>query len=419
MQRFRILHTLPDLALGGGQVITLRHLTHRDAERFDVGVVYLHPPTELFDAFAETGATLHTLQRSPTARTARTAMVWDLVRLLRRERIDLLHVHGPSDRKLGLTAAWLARVPAVCQIHSEYVHFGPMLPVHPTAAQRARATVTAWLRDGIEARTVKEYVADSSAAADLFRPLIRQPVTAMALSLPFDAYAAADDIDRRAARADLGIGDEPMLLCVSRLVDGKGQERLISLMPRVLAHRPDAVLVLVGDGDRRAAFEARADALGVADRVRFLGNRYDVPVLLRLADVFVFGSRTEGLGVAVAEAMGARLPVVAFRLPALDTYCTEGVTGFYPAQTDDDGFVDAVCRLIDAPDLAVGMGAAGHRAVAARFHPRATADTFETAYRRILEPGYVADEPAAAPAPDDVPSADGAANPLSLTRAKG
>ena len=264
---------------------------------------------------------------------------------------------------------------------------------------------------------MREYVADSSAAADLFRPLVRQPVTAMALSLPFDAYAAADDIDRRATRATLGIGDEPMLLCVSRLVEGKGQERLISLMPRVLAHRPDAVLVLVGDGDQRAALEARADALGIGDRVRFLGNRHDVPVLLRLADVFVFGSRTEGLGVAVAEAMGARLPVVAYRLPALDTYCTEGVTGFYPPQTDDDGFVAAVRRLIDDPDLAIEMGAAGHRAVVARFHPRATADTFEAAYRRILEAGHVAPAPAATGV-DETPAA-GDANHRSLTRTKG
>jgi glycosyltransferase involved in cell wall biosynthesis len=414
MRRFRILHTLPDLALGGGQVITLRHLTHRDTDRFDVGVVYLRPPTELFDSFAATGAALHTLDRRPTARPA---IVWDLVRLLRRERIDLVHVHGPDDRKLGLTAAWLARVPAVCQIHSEYVHLGPKLPDHPSVVQRARAVVAAWARDGIEARTVKEYVADSSAAADLFRPVVRQPVTAMALSLPFDAYVAADDIDRRGARANLGIGDEPMLLCVSRLVEGKGQERLISLMPRVLAHRPDAVLVLVGDGDQRAALEARADSLGVAGQVRFLGNRYDVPVLLRLADVFVFGSRTEGLGVAVAEAMGARLPVVAYRLPALDTYCTEGVTGFYPAQTDDDGFVAALCRLIDDPALAVEMGAAGHRAVAARFHPRATADTFEEAYLRILEPGPVAAEGAGALDEDLAhPAANGS---LPLTRVKG
>lgn len=380
IRRFRILHTLPDLAMGGGQIITLRHLTHYDAGRFEVGLVTFDPPDELRGAFAATGIPMWRL-RPGRGRFARTI---ELARLLRRERVDLLHVHGPLDRKVGLAAAWLARIPAVCQIHSEYVHLGPQPPVGASAPARLRAHAVAAVRDRIEAATVAHYVADSEAAAALFRPLVAQPVTAMDLALPFDAYTRAASGDRDATRAAMGVGSRPLLLNVSRLAEGKGQERLIDLLGPIQGRHPDAALVLVGDGPRRAELEAQASRVGLGGSVFFLGNRHDVAELLHAGDVFVFASRTEGLGVAVAEAMGASLPVVAFQLPALATYCEDGVTGTFPAQDDDDGFVGAVCRLLDDPTLAAAYGAAGHDAVASRFHVRATAACFEAAYLRIL-----------------------------------
>ena len=151
-------------------------------------------------------------------------------------------------------------------------------------------------------------------AADLFRPLVRQMITPVPISLPVEALAMANPERRRAARAERGLADEPVLMCVSRLVDGKGQERLIALMPQILARHPEAVLVLVGDGELRADLEALAESLGVTARVRFLGNRFDIPELLRLADVFVFGDNLANNGDAdsVVRLVGRALSDIDF-----------------------------------------------------------------------------------------------------------
>jgi len=120
--------------------------------------------------------------------------------------------------------------------------------------------------------------------------------------------------------------------------------------------------------------------------VHFLGSRRDVPHLLVGADVFAFGSWTESFGLVVAEAMGAHLPVVAYQLPSVLDFATEGVTGHFPAQDDDAGFALALTDLLGDRAKARKLGEAGYEVVAERFPPIATARSFEASYRRILGP---------------------------------
>jgi glycosyltransferase involved in cell wall biosynthesis len=155
-------------------------------------------------------------------------------------------------------------------------------------------------------------------------------------------------------------------------------------MPAVLDRSPDAQLLLVGDGELRGRLEQLARALGIERSVHFLGNRNDVPDLLVGADVFAFASATESFGLVVAEAMAARLPVVAYRLPSLMEFSREGLTGRYPEQGDDTGLAAALVELSTDLVEARAMGRAGWAAVAARYHARATADSFTAAYERVL-----------------------------------
>ncbi len=380
----RILLTLPDLALGGGQIIVRSYLQARDQSRFDVRVATLHPePADLLDDFRALGATpvdLHHDQRRRPLTVARLAA------LLRRDGIDLVHVHGPEDRRVGLAAAAVAAVPALCHLHSEWRHLGTHHLTGASRSRRARNRVTATVRDATEHRAVREYLADSTPVADAFRPFVSQPVRGMDHTIDagaFDVAAAAHD--DRAWRAQLGLGPGPVVVNVSRLAEGKGHHRLVEAFAQVNGHVPAAQLVLVGDGPLRGALEARVRELDLGHRVRFLGQRRDVAAVLAGADVFAFASATETFALVVGEAMAARLPVVALRLPAIDDYTTDGVTGFFPAQHDDAGFVASLCKLLADPALCSRMGAAGRSVVDGRFGPRATADAFEDAYRRVLE----------------------------------
>jgi glycosyltransferase involved in cell wall biosynthesis len=378
----RIALVLPDLAIGGGQITVLRALRYLDRDAYEPVLFTLtDKPADLLGAFAATGVVRQSLDH----RGARTVTVARLARELRRHEIDLLHTHTPDDPRISIPAAYLARIPLIAHLHSEWNHLGPHYRADPSLIDVVHARVAAFVRDGIEERAVDEYLADSESVADAFRTRVRRPVHAMRQSIPFDEMASAGTRhDRARYRRELGLRDGPVIMNVSRHVAGKGHESLLRVMPRVLAEVPDVQLVMVGDGELRPRNEHLARSLGIADSVRFLGNRHDVPDVLAGADVFAFASATESFGLVVAEAMAARLPVVAYRLPSLMEFSREGLTGRYPDQGDEVGFASALIDLLRDPLQARSAGRAGWAAVAARYHPRATAESFTAAYERVL-----------------------------------
>ncbi len=388
----RVMHLLPDLAIGGGQTIVLNHLLHADRDRFDVRVTVLHSGGDLLDDFvAATG-------RSPTLLPFRDdhhwASVMPLVSLLRRERIDLLHVHSDVDRKLGHAAGLLARVPVVGHLHAEWVHLGPMPRARQTGPSRFVSRLNGTLRDVLERRAVRHYVAESVRVRNLFRPLVRQPIAVLDQAIPIDRFHG-DGSRPSQFRSAARIGDDtPVLICVSRLVPGKGQRDLVSALPEILAVRPDAILVLVGDGPERGPLEDWARQLDVAHAVRLLGSRRDVPDLLHAANVFVFASENEGFGLAVLEAMAAGLPTVAFRIPSLEEFVVRDKTGVLIDNRDVSAMAAAVLEYLADPVTALEHGRAGREIVKERFAPSRVARSFEAVYDAVLRtPGRPYVEP--------------------------
>ena len=117
--------------------------------------------------------------------------------------------------------------------------------------------------------------------------------------------------------------DRPIVLTVARLDPQKGHRYLLAAATEV----PEAVFALVGEGGERAALENQARTLGVAERVRFLGHRDDVPELLAACDLFVLPSLYEGLPLSVLEAMAAAKPVVATAIDGTTEAVVHEVTG--------------------------------------------------------------------------------------------
>lgn len=374
----RVLHVLPDLAIGGGQTIVLNHVRHADRSRFDVDVVHLHPGDDLAPAFAEAGSPPELLPTPPSPRT-----VAELRRRVR--RADVVHVHSDEDRKLAQLAALGTGVPVVGHLHAEWVHLGPKVPAGASTARRARGRALGAVRDAVERRTVAHYVAESADVARLFRPLVTQPVTVLRQAIPVDRF---DGAAQRAAagglRAALRPGPGPVLVNVSRMVPGKGHLHLLDAFRALLDAQPSATLVLVGDGPERGAVERRAGELGVEGALRLLGNRHDVPEILSQADVFVFASESEGFGLAVLEAMAATRPVVAFRLPAVEEFATDGESALLVDRGDVAAFAAAVQKVLADPALASALGRSGRATVERRFPADAVARTFEGVYDEVL-----------------------------------
>jgi glycosyltransferase involved in cell wall biosynthesis len=374
--RYRILHLLPDLVRGGGQVVALELVAHADTSRFEMHVASLRPPDDLRLAFERAGAECFQVS-SVTEVLAALA----LARQIRDRRIDLLHVHSDPDRRVGQLAALLTGTPVVGHLHSPWAHLQPMYSDRAGPLGKASAALKARLRRAVERKVVKHYVAAGAQVAAFHADLVDAPITIANNGVDVSRFTPVTADSRRRGRSALGIGhDVRLLVCVGRLAPGKGQDELV----RLLASVPGAVLLLIGDGGERTALSRQAEALGVSDRVILAGEREDVSLLLRAADLFVLASVSEGLPISVLEAMACEIPVVAYDLPGLRDVITDGRDGCLVTLGDREALASVIRDLLEDESSRATLGNAARETVMARFDARHMARDAEAAYDVVL-----------------------------------
>jgi glycosyltransferase involved in cell wall biosynthesis len=164
----------------------------------------------------------------------------------------------------------------------------------------------------------------------------------------------------------------------------KARRGLSQSRPPLLAVCPDAVFLVVGDGQRREELEALAAALGLGESVRFLGWRADLERIYRASDVVVLTSKNEGSPVALIEAMAAGRPVVSTCVGGVPDVVTEGESGLLVEMDDAVGLAKALGRLAGDRALGEALGAAAQARVTARYDAGRLLDDMDALYMSLL-----------------------------------
>jgi len=187
-------------------------------------------------------------------------------------------------------------------------------------------------------------------------------------------------------RSELGIeGQALMIVNLGRQVPQKGQIYAIEAMPEILAFAPKAILVSAGSqGSMTTRLTRRAAELGVSGAVRWLGIRKDVPSLFAAADVFLFPSLYEGLGVSLLQAMAAGLPCIATDRPPMSEVITDLHDGLLVAPADPAAIAAAVLRLVKDPGFGAALGHEARATVVDRYQITAIAPRLESLYLQAL-----------------------------------
>jgi phosphatidylinositol alpha-1,6-mannosyltransferase len=183
-----------------------------------------------------------------------------------------------------------------------------------------------------------------------------------------DTDAFTPDVDGAPVRRKLGLGERPTLVCVSRLVPRKGQDALITALPRVHRRIPGAALLLVGGGPDAPRLHRLAALHGVADDVVFTGSVpwSELPAHYAAAHVFAMPCRTrragldvEGLGLVYLEASATGLPVLAGSSGGAPDAVLDGETGFVVDGRSVAAVADRLVDLLADPAAARAMGEKG------------------------------------------------------------
>lgn len=198
--------------------------------------------------------------------------------------------------------------------------------------------------------------------------------------------------DKAEARAALGLPDGVLVGTAGRFAAVKNYAMLVRAVAEVRRTHPGTRLVMVGDGDERAALQSLALELGLGDAIHFLGWRADVAKILACLDVFALTSWTEGLPLVIIEAMACAVPVVATAVGDIPHVVEAGRTGYLVPPGDHAALAAALVPLVADATLREALGARARAAVLDRY----AQDTMVRAYLRE----YGMSTPVAAPPRD-------------------
>jgi len=203
-------------------------------------------------------------------------------------------------------------------------------------------------------------VCNSRVVADMVQARYRFPEGRLHV-IPNGLAASCFEVpDGAAARTSLGLdADAPVIVQVARLHRNKDHETALRSLDLVRRARPEVVLLLVGDGPRRAELERRIAELQLGRQVRLLGARPEVAPILAAAQVAWLTSRMEGAPNALLESMAAGLPVVATCTGGVPELVRPGVEGFLVAPGDHQAIAERTLELLASPAKRRAFGAAG------------------------------------------------------------
>ena len=172
---------------------------------------------------------------------------------------------------------------------------------------------------------------------------------------------------------------------IGRLVSQKGYDNFLQAAAQVSRQAPHARFLLVGDGPLRAELEAQAARLGISDCITFGGQRDPIEASYGELDIFVSSSYSEGLPIAVLEAMASRLPVIATRVGATPDVIEDGSSGILISPGNIDELTSAIMLLLRDSDLALALAQAAYERAKTQFSAEAMTRQTEAVYKEILD----------------------------------
>lgn len=287
----------------------------------------------------------------------------------------LLHAHGLRWLPLYAAAGLWSGLPLVLTLHN-------IVPSPEELTPRERLALRMGLSRTAQIIAVSEAVAASVAEA---APGATRRVRVIQNGIDLAQFSRQQDPAQQVAtRESLGFPlGASVVVCVARLSPEKNIGTLLEAIARLAPSMPALRLLLVGDGPWRPTLEHQSRMLGIAERVCFAGRRTEIPDLLEASDLFCLPSRTEGLGIAVIEAMAAGLPTVVSRIGGLPEVVDEGVTGLLVTPGDCGALAEALALLLSDSPRAAQMGEAGRRRAIKCFDSRAMVTATQAVYEAI------------------------------------
>jgi glycosyltransferase involved in cell wall biosynthesis len=293
-------------------------------------------------------------------------------------RADLIHTQGPASLDaLAERAAAAAGIP--------FVMTRPVMLEDEIGLSRWRGTVHEWVDSQTRKRATRIVAICKAGRAHLeevarVNPgkirLVYNGVDLSRFAIPFTKKDPG-----KCAEGPFTVG------MVAQLTSVKGWPDFIAVIGLLQLYHSGTRALIVGDGPLRSILEKMVQEKGLSGIIRFVGHQEDVPRWLREMNLFLFTSHLEGLSVAILEALGCGLPIVATDTGGIHEQVVDGMNGYILPVGDIDGLANRCAQLLSSPESMADFGRASRERAERFFSDDAMVHGYAECYREVATPG--------------------------------
>lgn len=376
----KVLHVVISMAVGGAERLVFDMVRYPAFAANPPAVCCMDSVGELGERLISEGYKVHCKGRRPGIDVQMITWLGDRIR---EERADVIHAHQYSPLFYAVPAAFLAGRRRV--VYTEHGRF------HPERVSWKRSLLNPLL-----ARGVDHLVSISGATAQAMSTFDNLPLQRIkVLHNGIDCSGGEHPVDKSAKRRQLGIPDTCRIIGTAARLNGiKNIPMMLRVLKIVLLQVPEAMLVIAGQGGEEQRLKDMAVELGVADKVRFIGLRFDLPEIYQLFEVFLLTSFSEGISITLLESMAAGVPSVVTDVGGNCEVVVEAETGFLVPIDDDRQMAQRVCTLLLHHEESTQMGLLGRERVCRNFNVQVMMEKYTRLYEldrwgRAMKRGHV------------------------------
>ncbi|MDD5722591.1 MAG: glycosyltransferase [Syntrophales bacterium] len=327
----RVMQITHDLAIGGLQQVVVNICRNINRDRFSVSVLCLRAGGELVSELEEIGIPVLMLPQKRYGTDYFSFL--KVASILRREKTEVIHTHNKQPFIDGTLGGIIARSRTI--VHTDH---GRIFP------DKRRYAFAEWVMSHFVYRIAS---VSNKTREDLIRyeKIRRKKIITVPNGVDERLFETCTDPE--AKKRELGIsGRYPILGIGARLVKEKGIDYLLGAVSELRKHYPGILLIIAGTGPYEDTLKNGASELEITDHVAFVGARMDMPELLSVFDVYVLPSLSEGMPLALLEAMAAGCPIVATNVGGVPDIITDGYNGTLVEPRDSYALAKAILDIM-------------------------------------------------------------------------
>jgi glycosyltransferase involved in cell wall biosynthesis len=377
--RYNILYVFDNMEFGGGERGFVQIINRLCRKKYNIMVACLSRGV-LIEKIKGSGVQINSVDMQ---NRFNPMVILQLVSLMKRENVDIVHSQGTRADFFARVAAKLAGVLIVVST--------VQMPVEGFDVSLVRKLIYTLLNRFSE-HFVDRFIVVSDALVNTmvgYHKVEPQRVVKIYNGIEKDEYGISDEeivCGRSRFRKEFGLGEDVLIVgAIGRLVWQKGFEYLIGAIPEVSKKYPEAKFLLVGEGLLEDALKAKSKKLKIKDKIIFAGFRDDIKDILASIDIFVMPSLLEGLPMILLESMAMGKSIIATDIDGINEVLEDRNSGLLVPPKDSKALANSILDLIVHKSKACKMGEEARTVMNERFSVNTMVEKVEAVYQELLE----------------------------------